>query len=478
MRRFILFGLLLFLLYWRFRVGMTRFFDVDEFTYLHWVAAMGRGSKPYIDYFSFITPGFNWFLMPLYWAFGGSTFFFIAARGVAFFIFLGILGCLGYLFGIMRGWRWAMLPMILLAFLPMPYDKFLEVRPDNLATLLAIIGVIGEIGGIRGGKKNWWFLSGVFYSLSLIVLVKLLPFAVVGIAVALIYRYTTRQAILPFFAGFLLPLIIVGFWVLSLGNLPLVLYSLGPMSLETNTLGKALIMEPHLFFFPNAAFYGGWGVTAALVTNHAIWILGILVGVVRLFTPFLTAKGDKRKVLTEQLLSWIFLISVAGYILFFPLKHSQYLIPIAVFIAFYAADGLQIILDKVPFLLIFSFLLWQQTIAVNQPKLALSNTQQLRDIVKLKSIIPASDEVFDLDGRMIYWKDPYYICCLPMGRFIPFMSRPPAKLAAVLEARQVPYIYQGESGRLWELTDDLPYIQSHYEKVPGWGDALWKRKNL
>lgn len=474
----VLAGLLLYLLWWRWQVSQSRFFDVDEFTHIHWAAAMARGSKPYIDFFTFFTPGFYWFLRPLFWVFGNSVTLFLAARWVALLIFLGILGSLGYLFGTMRDRRWALLPMILLAFLPMPYDKFLEVRPDNLATLIAMIGVIGEIWAI-GGKKNWWFLSGLFYGLSLMVLVKMLPFAAVGIGILLLAWYWKKAAfkdVALFFFGFGMPLLVVGVWALSLGDISRVIYSLTRMPIETNSIGKNAIMEPHLFFFPNASFYGGWGITAALLANHAIWVLGILVGVVSFFTPFIRGEGDRKRVLSEMLMSGIFLLSVAGYVSFFPLKHSQYLIPIAICIAFYAADGLRMILGKAPFLLIFSLLLWQQTMAVNQPKLILTNATQLSELTKLKTIIPKEDRVFDLEGRMIYWKDPYYICCLPMGEFVRYMSRMPPNIADVLEAKKVPYVYQGDSGRLWTLGSDLTYIQAHYVSVPGWGDALWERK--
>ncbi|MCX6791665.1 MAG: hypothetical protein NT149_01345, partial [Candidatus Gottesmanbacteria bacterium] len=125
-------GLLVYLLWWRGMVSTTRFFDVDEFSYMHWTAQVARGQHMYTDFFSYFTPGFMWVFAPIYWIYGVSVNVFSAARGVSFVIFLGILGSLGYVFGITRGWKWAILPVIILAFLPMPYDKFLEIRPDNL----------------------------------------------------------------------------------------------------------------------------------------------------------------------------------------------------------------------------------------------------------------------------------------------------------------------------------------------------------
>jgi len=191
--------------------------------------------------------------------------------------------------------------------------------------------------------------------------------------------------------------------------------------------------------------------------------------------------------LSEVLISGIFILSAVGYVTFFPLKHSQYLIPIAIFIAWYCADFLITIfawVEKIMgrpaviiLLVLLAIVLGRDTIRVNTTKLTMSNTVQLEQTKTLLAMIPKDGSVLDLDGRLIYWKDPYYICCLPFGSFTQFLTRPPAPLSTVLEEGKVSYIFQGDSGRLWLLYNDLPYINAHYERVPGWGDALWKRKD-
>lgn len=455
-------SVLVYLLWWRWQVGITRFFDVDEFTHLHWAANMWRGETPYVDFFTFFTPGFYWFLQPLFWWFSGQSLF-IAARVVAFAIFLGILGVLGYLFGKTRGWKWALLPPIILAFLPMPYDKFLEVRPDNLSTLIGLIGLICQIRG-----RMFW--SGFFYALSLIVLAKMIPFVVVAGFVALLARKS-----IPFIAGLAVPSSLFFFWLVSLGDFSTVWYSLTTMPLEANMIGKFSIMEPHLFFFPNASFYGGWGITLGLIFNHAIWLIGLGMGVFRLVTPFVTGNGDKKRVLTEILIAGTFLFFVLGYVQFFPLKHSQYLIPIAVFIAYYAADALRRVPGIVLIVGVYFFIIVSSQ--VHSPKLSLTNAKQLTQVESLRSQIPQGTKVLDLEGRMIFWPDAYTICCLPFGSFTQFLSRKPKELPGVLEAGDVQYIFQGETGRLSLLSSsDLTYINDHYEPVEGWDQALWKRK--
>jgi hypothetical protein len=503
----ILGALLLFLLYWRLQVGLHRFFDVDEFSYLHWAANFARGQRPYTDYFIGFTPGFLWFFAPLILIFSFGPGLFIAARVVSFFIFVAMLVLLGVLFGKTRSVRFALLPVVLLAFLPMPYDKLMEVRPDNLATLAAFAGLVLQVIALLSTRdaKCLWFWSGFAYMASLIVFVKTIPFVAAGTGVLFLYSWwgkgetirvwiknLMKKKIPPeisaFGFGLGIPLGIFLLWLPFTGNLPKALYSLTKMSLEANMSGKFGYMNPDLFFFPNGSFYGGTSlISTALIFNHAIWIIAIITGTVRLFIPFITVDGDRRRVLAELLISGVFVLSVLGYVTFFPLKHSQYLIPIALFVAYYCADAVISIFRKidhiVPFfgvcaiLVIGSYLLATVNIQVNQVKIYWSNTAQMEQLNLLMSAIPRSEEVLDLEGRMLAWKDAYYICCVPFGSFVPYLSQKPPVLRDVLEAKKTRYIYQGDSNRMALLSyDDQTYIRTYFVPVTGWGETLWKRR--
>jgi hypothetical protein len=134
-----------FLLVWKLNVGMTRFFDIDEFSYLHWVGNLAAGQRPYVDYFMFFPPGFLFFFLPLFWIFPGDPSIFVAGRVLALIIFIALLIVVSALYGKMRSWKYALLPLVLLAFLPMPYDKLVEIRPDNLSTLFAVLGMAFQV---------------------------------------------------------------------------------------------------------------------------------------------------------------------------------------------------------------------------------------------------------------------------------------------------------------------------------------------
>lgn len=478
--------LLLFLLYWRFQVSSVRFFDVDEFSYMHWVAQVARGERLYTDFFSYFTPGFMWAFAPIFWIYGVSASVFTAGRTVSFVIFLSILGALSYLWGITRGWRWALLPSVILAFLPLPYDKFVEIRPDNLATLFAILGLVGEIWAMRTKKSHWWFISGLSYSASLFVLVKMIPFVVVGGIVALFSARKDSKKFGLFLLGFLGPWALFFGWAGVRGEFAATWYSLTKLATEIYGSIKNYPMETNLFFYPNAAFYGGSGhsITTALVVNHAIWVLAIVTGVFRLVTPFRKSRGEWY---VELMIALTFFVSIILYSKFFPLKHSQYLIPIAIFVAYYAADGLSAFFEWLALrggyeslaivLIGLGYLMYGVTREINMPKLAQTNTRQLAVVTSLINTVPLSSRVVDMEGRMVFWKEGYPICCLPFDTFLSYISHPVPPLSVYLARTPADYFYVGDSGRMGTLSEDnLSYIKTHFAPVPGWGDSLWKRK--
>lgn len=501
-------SIVFFLLFtWQVRVGMTRFFDVDEFTYFHWVSQFAKGERPYVDFFMFFPPLFLFIIAPVFWFIGNQVAVFLVGRVVSVIIAGLLFLTMSLLFGITRKqWSYLFLPAIIAAFLPMPFDKFIEIRPDNLATLSSLIGVIFHSLFLmnRQAKKSAFF-AGFFYAASLLVFPKAISFVFIGVVIWILdvlldlYQGVTTQhgrqydllwkkvTQLPHWwvvIGGASISIVVGVYLLLLGNVSQVFYSLTRLALETNkTYGY--VMEPHLFFFPNAAFYGGNGITWGLFFNHFFWILGIFIGVYRLFSCGILSEGNKRILLRELLLSGIFFFNVWLYISFYPMKHPQYLIPVALFVAYYAADGIGMFfryssrygrfLPSILFGVIAVVLLFTSR-QVNEPKLFGHNRFQLEQLTKLKSMIPDSTEVFDIEGRMVFWKQPYPICCLPFGEYMYNVSRKPKALRDVLEQKKVEYLWQGDSRRIYTLEmPDRIYIQNTYKPVDNWGDTLWKR---
>jgi hypothetical protein len=493
-------GLLIVLLYSRYQLGLIRYFDADEFAHLWWSSHFVMGLKPYIDFFYFFPPGFLWFLAPLF-VFWSGTGPLTAGRVLMFITFF--LTCIGsgLLFYRLRKSLWgAMLAMVILAFLPMPFDKFLEIRPDNPATAFAIFGMLFQVLFFQQRKNIWAFISGIFYAVSLILLPKMLPgiFAAGVIFVAgeivegklfTLFRSikTLRTSgLLIFILGGLLPGLLTLFYLLILGNFTTVWYSLIKLPLESNKMSEVFIMMPDLFFYPNETFYGVYGWSRGLLTNHVVWLFGIGIAVYRMVTPLFP--NGKKGLWNELLLISMLFINAATYVSFIPLKHTQYLIPIAVFIAWYAADGIVLIWNGMKkntvgmliFTSLFALMLWfgyDTYQYVNARKFGWTNTQTYNELHQLFATIPKNEYILDLDGRTMYYKSPYIACCIPFGQFAGYLSRPLPSLGEALEHTKAKYIYQGQLERISTLLwSDRGYIGNMYAAFEG-RKEIWKRKD-
>ncbi|MCX6792133.1 MAG: hypothetical protein NT149_03800, partial [Candidatus Gottesmanbacteria bacterium] len=350
---------------------------------------------------------------------------------------------------------------------------------------LALIGVIGEIRATRE-KKNWmWLVSGLAYSASLFVLAKTLPIVVVGAGIAIL---ADRKKSLMFFLGLAGPWALFFLGAAVYGNFGVVWYSLTKLPFEVYKNAVNYYMGADLFFYPNSSFYGlpaqAGGITPGLIVNHAIWILALVAGAYRLVTPLRT--GKKNETFVELLVAGVFFVSAAAYVKFYPMKHSQYLIPIAVFVAYFAGDALGAFFDWLTragghtslalVLAGFCYLLVMVTNDVNAPKLSATNRSQMAELTSFIRTIPLSARVVDLEGRMVFWRDGYPISSLPFDTFLPFVSRAPLPLAQYLTQHPAEYIYEGDSNRFITFTaENLAYIRAHFAPVAGYGNRLWKK---
>lgn len=469
----LLLGLLLLVifLWWHYQLGVSRYFDVDEFAHLHWTSRILMGERPYIDFFSFFPPGFWWFLAPFVKLSWGGVGPLLATRVVMFAVFVGLCITSALVFRELRGRMWAaMVVALVLSFLPLPFDKFLEVRPDLLATLLLMVGLYMELRFFRTGAPRAGFWSGIWYGLSILVLTKSLPQVGLGMLVAVI---AMRKKALPMIAGLGIPLGLFFLWITTTGDISLVIYSLTKLPLEANRISLTFFMSPDLFFYPNAIFYGLAGYSRGLIVNHILWFIGMFFGIYRLFTPFNAGRGG---VWQELLVSGTFSMHIALYVLYYPLKHTQYLIPIAVFVAIFVADLVGEMWKRVETskvgsvaaagtMLVMLLVLYDAFTLVNRPKLAWTNAQTLSDLSTLFASIPERSYVLDLEGSMIYARDPYYVCCLPFGQFAGYLSRPLPSLWLALETTKTPFIYKGTLNRLEMLSpQDQSYIAAHYRE--------------
>ncbi len=493
-------GILLVLLWGKLQLGLVRYFDTDEFAYLHWAHNVHAGRVPIADFLMYAPPGFLYALAPLYAFFSGTEpmiagrvlmWLIYAATGVAAgFIFLELRGK-----GIRTGLPYVMLPAIILSILAVPADKMIEIRPDTLSTLFALLSVLFQVRAMKHSSPRNFFAAGTFASLSLVILPKTLPQVLVQTAVFIWWTVSAadvghgvrRAGFRMAMAGFLVPCIVFAGWIAFAGKniqgLSRIFYSLTVLPGEVNRLGERFGMQPDLFFYPNPTYYGFDGWNDVLVVNHVLWTMGLMTALVRLLTPYLASPSVR----SELLVAGVLFSQVFMFFWGFPLRHAQYLIPIAVYVSVYAADGLVAVsrslmryrgggavalvsaaLGTVVAMSVFS----QQT----EQKLRFTNAGDLAFLTSVRKRIPEGSPVFDLTGATLYYPDPYYVSAVPFGEWLPYLTRPLPSVTDALTRSGTRFVYGGPLGRLDSLPSDVrEYIAARYAPDPTVPYLLVKR---
>ncbi len=547
-RLFIIFeiAVLVILFFWHFKLGQTRLFDADEFAHLHWGYSFSIGERPYTDFFYLFPPFFLFPIAAIFKIIGRVAIALIWARMFIFTVFLATSGMLFLLAKKLRNIQFGLFVVIIFAFLPLPFDKFIEVRPDIVATFLALVGMLffikgtdnchsRESGNLYGSRvkpgmtgkfaisldkeSKWYFLSGLSYAASLAFVPKTIFFLV---PVGLVFGYRLLKGVqmslrsrhageaisknykdrhVPIGSGLAMTSFILGFVpvglllllvISSFGNLSMSLYSMTRMASEvTKVLGSKFYMRPDIFFYPNDFYYGlgGWG--ASLIINLVIYISASIWAIGRFISSI---SGDKdEKCLREFIIGGTFFANLVAFVLFYPLKHAQYLIPVAPFIAFYFTDALWAVKNSFPklkwphelwklvgevfiglFIIILVIVGWQ----MNQKKMQWGNKVTLDKLTYFLKTIPSGEPVYDLSGESIFFKNGYYFCCLPYGQYEEAIFFKIPDLEKDLARRGTKYVNLGWLGRLDEIpANHAKYIRENFIPVSE-GSLLWKKSKL
>jgi hypothetical protein len=484
-------GVLLVLCIDKFQYGLIRYFDVDELAYLHWSHNVFAGRLPYRDFLSYLSPGYFYVLAPLYF-FVQGTGILTAGRVVAFVIFM-LLVCVSMLvfWRVRKSWM-AILAGIILIMLPIPSDKFLEIRPDTLLMVCAFAGMWFLIRALEQSKislsRTYFYWSGLWYSVALFILVKAVPMATVAILVIVCWWGSGGKVLMKerfitcvyFAAGLCTPLLLFVIWLAvnmpGVMQLNTVFYSLTKLPLEVNRIGELYAIQPYQFFYPNPIFYGADGYTTGFIVNHVLWFIGLCMGCVRLVTPFIPR--GKKGAWAEVLIGGSFLVCIVTFIYGYPMRNAQYLIPIAVFVALYVADFWFVVAEsvnrvpmgKIAYNLVTVVLLLCIVVVNNQvlqPKFRLTNASDYMVLSRALTHIPKDTYVFDLVGATVYFRDPYYVSAVPFGQWMPYMSRTLPSVSDALIRTGTAYVYNDPLNRILTLpSKDAEYIHAAYQSSP------------
>lgn len=478
------------LLLWdKLQLGIHRYFDADELAYLHWGHNAYAGRIPYKDFLAYIPPAF-YYVVSVFYFFTDTAEILLIGRIFSFAVFCGITLSLIYIFWqVRRNVIAALVAGTLLAFIPIPADKFIEIRPDNLAMLMALVATICHITALSGrGTKRHWIAAGIFYGLSLFILPKSLPQVMVAGLVTLLWGWLSSETlrvrmsgVRSFIVGIGLPAGVFCGWLLitmrSPDELMLAWYSLTRLPFEAQRISALFPLQPDLYFYPNDLLYGASGWNRALMVNHVLWFLGLSLGSIRLVTPFVP--NGRNGAWSEVLIAGAFFGYIISFFYGYPMRHEQYLIPIAIFTMFYAADAIGVLweyvrrrpmgmlLGTVTAVLLLLAMLGVSR-GMNTTKLRYTNSYDYTLLRFALQEIPRDAYVFDLIGSTIYFSDPYYVSAVPFGQWEPYLSRPLPRLPQSLEVHNTQYVYEGGLGRISNLSpESRSYISGVFRPVGG-----------
>jgi hypothetical protein len=465
------------LLYWKYDVSIHRYFDVDEFAHMHWGYNFYSGMKPYSQYLYFFPPLFLFATYPIFALVPKTYALFGAMRMEAFVFFVFLLCGLFLLVKKMRGLHTALISVIILIFLPLPYDKFLEVRPDTLATAFTLFGMYWQVRALQHKREipHSYFLAGLCYGLAIATVPKVIffiPGSIVAIGY-LMWREKSWKSIIPMLLGGCIPVAITLIVMIWSGDIAKALYlTTSFASNSTRVLGSKFPMGANLFFYPNDTFYGEWGYSAPLVLNLLIYVIAGLWGCIRLMTSASHERNEKA--VAEFFVAMTFVLNFIAYVKIFPLKHTQYFISLAPFIAFYFADfifSIVTVFEKqkrfayiAPLIILFvAITAGYEGYLMHRIKAQWKDWKTASNFDQITKHVPAGSPMLDLTGESVIYKDPYYICCLPYGQYIEAFSFNLPSMAEALKQTQTAYVYLSVQNRLGILPpQDQVFISNHY----------------
>lgn len=456
------------LLYDRYNLGAVRFLDLDEYAHLHWSFNAFSGLVPYKDFFYIFTPFYLYLIAPLILLTGKTFSYVLAARMTSFIIFL--VGAV-FLFLIakhQRGTLFGLFTALMFIYLPLPADKWIEIRPDGLGTVLALIGIYLFF-------TSGYFLSGIFLSFGFAVNPKIIfyPLSVIGgwmIVKLNIYRLK------HFILGLIIPVIILFTIFMLSGKFETALFSIFRLhQIAGQLMDKNLPMAPNLFFYPNDFYYGTMNTDFNYLTNLFMYVASSLTAILTLL-GFMLQSREKR--LTQLVMSFLFLTNIFAYIKIFPLKHTQYLIGVSPFVAYFFSELVFLIWEKIKnyriarrsFLLIIAFFIIfiaAEGHRMNSLKARFNNSDSVLFLNEAKKYFTENEYVWDLTGATLFYKDPYYICCVPYGNYWGALRFPMPDLESELTGKNVKYIFVQDKRMLGILPDEHKNIvNKYYTDIP------------
>ncbi len=424
----------------RLHLALTRAFDPDEFSYLHWSYLILTGNVPYRDFFFIIIPAYQIFLLPVF-LFGQSTVVPVAARLWQLTLY-AITAFLVYRVSVsfFKKQTGALLSLLFFITFPMTIDKSIDIRPDMLMVAVILLAMLATNS----------FLIGLFVGASLVIHPKII-FAM-PMLVYLIVTASKKPRIVPVVIGFLIPFLLFFLYLSYHQAIPAAYTSILREALVANT-GKGhfsplLALSP----FPLVYLTNG-GVSLPWLVNSALWILAA-IGLVILWKK-------QRKIAFAMLLYFAFGI---GLLFIFPVPFLQYFIPLTVMVSIIAGNIIGRSKTVIKVIIVIAvvnsfFLQYRERVTPNA-----NNKEQLQVIRDVLAVTKPNETIYDMVGSFVFRPDGYFICCHPYGEFVKKLTNPPSSLRESLTRRQTKFLVMDQVGFVfWQTPEpDLTFLRANY----------------
>lgn len=446
------FGCLAYILYLRFQIGLTRFFDDDEFTHMMRSYLISSGQIPYRDFGYFYSPIFAALFAPFFVLLKEQATVVYLARSLEFAIFLAGVVAIFFLGREVAGTKTGFLAAFLWSFLPLGLDKTIEIRPDNLAIVFWLVSLLFLL-------KTRFFWAGIFFGLAVAVIIKI-AFVYPGFVVFFLFNlkkdfHKSLKSIIRFHLAAILPILILLLFFLPFGVLGQAIYSIFIMPVEVSQAYGVKYFVPYFPFLPNDAFYGLPGKSLAWFLSNLILVLG-LVGLVR-------------SRIKTVLIPAFFSVSLALLYLY-RITLVQYFLPILLILVWGAAELLADLFDfvcsrtKLVFVVLWLIFLGTMTYGFRQTgliHLRWGNSHQVWLVSTVLAYSQPGDYFFDGTGYHLFRPSGYWLCCEFFGDWAGRLSRPLPDFIDSLKATQTKYVLEmPRIGRLAEK--DRKFIKDNY----------------
>lgn len=471
---------LIFILYVRFQEAVIRSYGPDEYTHLHYVYLLTTGKLPFRDFFNIYSPIFHMTLYPVFGILGQSYRVFAASRVVVFFFFLATLIFTYGIGNLIGGKKIALISVLIAAVLPIGVEKALEIRPDNLMTMLCIGGVYFFIAGLKYGKNVSFILSGIFFTLSFLTLAKIVFSIGAFLFGGLLFLFTSNQirlnwkkAAISFFLSTSFVAGLFFFVLFILGIAPAAVESMYSYSrMVVSGLRFGYDLHPFYWFAPNDAVYGTYR-GFAWYTNTILFLL-LIVGIITTGVAYMRQKS----ISSRWLLFFPMMISFL-YLYIVPRAFLQYLLPFLLFVPFWSAFGvydLVTFLSKklawvssillIGFYILLTFSVWDSW----QVKKWWADGYDREFIQYILTHTQKTDVFWGREAQYVFRPDGYFVYHSGLLEFPTFLQKKFPPLVATLEKKHTKYLLVATDGlvnRTW------PYDQPYLDEF-----VTWAKKNF